>query len=169
MTFGLPALYPCFADTRYIGTPLITAAVPLAFADVRSVLAGVGDAGLLGLNKRGNLNLCGVGEGAGVGVALGVGSVIAFLRLRFGFGEAAGDSAADGDAAFSAGDALASTFLDTECFRDAGDSLEGVPVSSCDRTSGTHMVRLIANTAANSLPNITASQGYRRVLIEGFR
>ena len=33
--------------------------------------AGLGEADLFGLNKRGNLNLRGVGDGTGVGVGLG--------------------------------------------------------------------------------------------------
>ena len=32
---------------------------------------GLGEADLFGLNKRGNLNLRGVGDGTGVGVGLG--------------------------------------------------------------------------------------------------
>jgi hypothetical protein len=75
--------------------------------------AGLGDADLLGLNKRGNLNLCGVGDGGGVGVGLGDASAIGFLRIRFGFGEVAGDSSTEGDAVLSAGEAVAATFLDT--------------------------------------------------------
>ena len=94
--------------------------------------AGLGDADLFGLNKRGNLNLRGVGDATGVGVGLGDASAIVFLRLRFGFGEAAGDSAAEGDAALSAGEALAAVFWDTRGFGGEGDSLGGVPVSSCD-------------------------------------
>ena len=94
--------------------------------------AGVGDADLFGLNKRGNLNLRGVGDGTGVGVGLGDASAIVFLRLRFGFGEAAGDSSAEGDAALSVGEALAAASLGTRCFGGEGDSLGGVPVSSCD-------------------------------------
>ena len=61
--------------------------------------AGLGDADLFGLNKRGNLNLRGVGEGTGVGVGRGDASAIALLRLRFGVGEAVGDSSAESDAA----------------------------------------------------------------------
>ena len=93
--------------------------------------AGVGDADLLGLNKRGNLNLRGVGEGTGVGVGLGDASVVAFLRVRFGFGEAAGDSASEGDVAVCAGEAVAAAFLGSRCFAVEGNSL-GVPVRSCE-------------------------------------
>jgi hypothetical protein len=94
--------------------------------------AGVGDGALFGLNKRGNLNLRGVGDGTGVGVGLRDASATAFLRLCFGFGETAGDSVDEGDAALSAGEALGSAFLGARCFGREGDSLAGVPVSSCD-------------------------------------
>jgi len=59
----------------------------------------------LGPNKRGNLNLNlrGVGDATGLGVGLASISAVVFLRIRFGVGEAAGDSAAEGDAAFSTG------------------------------------------------------------------
>ena len=93
--------------------------------------AGVGDADLLGLNKRGNLNLRGVGDATGVGVGLGDVSAIAFLRLRFTFGEADGDSAAKGDVVLSVGE-VASVFLCVRCFGGEGDSVGGVPVSNCD-------------------------------------
>jgi hypothetical protein len=43
------------------------------------MLAGVGDADRFGLNKRGNLNLRGVGEGAGLGVGVGDASAVSFL------------------------------------------------------------------------------------------
>ena len=58
-------------------------------------------------------------------------SAVVFLRIRFGVGEAAGESAAEDDVAFSAGEAVASAFLDTRSFGGEGDSV-GVPVSSCD-------------------------------------
>ena len=74
----------------------------------------------------------GVGVAAGVGVGLGDTSAVAFLRARFGFGEPAGDSVAEGDVALSAGEALSAAFSDTRCFGGEGDSLSGVPVSSCD-------------------------------------
>jgi hypothetical protein len=92
--------------------------------------AGAGDADLVGLNKRGNLNLRGVGDGTGVGVGVGDASAFAFLRVRFGFGEAAGDSASEGDAALSAGEVVW-VVLGVRCFGGERDSL-GVPVSSCD-------------------------------------
>jgi hypothetical protein len=92
--------------------------------------AGVGDADRFGLNKRGNLNLRGVGDGTGVGVGVGDASVVDFLRVRFGLGEAAGDSASEGDIALSAGE-MVSVVLGVGCFGGEGDSV-GVPVSSCE-------------------------------------
>ena len=38
-------------------------------------------------------------------------SAVVFLGIRFGVGEAAGDSAAEGDVALSAGEAVAPAFL----------------------------------------------------------
>ena len=92
--------------------------------------AGLGDGDLFGLNKRGNLNLRGVGDGTGVGVGLGDASAVAFLRVRLGFGEAVGDSAAEGDVVLSAGE-VASVVFCVRCFGGEGDS-GGVPVSNCD-------------------------------------
>ena len=91
---------------------------------------GVGDADLLGLNKRGNLNFRGVGDGTGVGVRVGDASAVAFLRVRFGLGEAVGDSASEGDVVLSAGEVAWVVFC-VGCFGSAGDSV-GVPVSNCD-------------------------------------
>jgi len=108
------------------------AAFPVPLTGVGFTPAGVGDVDLFGLNKRGNLNLRGVGDGTGVGVGLAGISAVVFLRIRFGVGEAAGDSAAEGDAVLSAGEAVAAGFVDTRCFGGEGDSLGGVPVSSCD-------------------------------------
>jgi hypothetical protein len=84
------------------------------------------------LNKRGNLilNLRGVGDATGVEVGLAATSVIAFLRTGLGFGEAAGDVAAEGDVALSAGE-IASVSFCVRCFGGERDS-EGVPVSNCD-------------------------------------
>jgi hypothetical protein len=76
------------------------------------------------------LNLRGAGVATGVGVGLGVTSAVIFLRIRFGFGEAAGESAAEGDATLSAGEAVATAFLGTRVFDGEEDSA-GVPVSSC--------------------------------------
>jgi hypothetical protein len=93
------------------------------------------DGELFGLNRRGNLscgnlNLRGVGDATGVGVGLGVTAVVVFLRIRRGVREAAGDSAAEGDAAFSTG-GVASLLLSARCFGREEDSV-GVPVSNCD-------------------------------------
>ena len=89
------------------------------------------DGDLLGLNKRGNLilNLRGVGDVTGIGVGLVGTSVVAFLGIRFGFGEAAGDSAAEGEVALSAGEVAPVSFC-VRCFDGERDSV-GVPVSSC--------------------------------------
>jgi hypothetical protein len=77
------------------------------------------------------LNLWGVGDATGVGVGLGDTSVIVFLRIRFGVGEAAaGDSVAAGDALLSTG-GVGSVVFCVRCLGGEGDSL-GVPVSSCD-------------------------------------
>jgi hypothetical protein len=75
--------------------------------------------------------LRGVGDATGVGVGLAGISVIVFLRIRFVVGEATGDSAAEGDVALSAGEAVAAVFLETRSFGGDWDSV-GVPVSSCD-------------------------------------
>jgi hypothetical protein len=95
-------------------------------------LSGLGDGDLFGLNKRGNLNLNlrGVGDATGVGVGLAGVSAIVFLRIGLGFGEAAGDVAASGDVALSAG-GVASVVLCVRCFGGEGDST-GVPVSNCE-------------------------------------
>jgi hypothetical protein len=68
---------------------------------------------LLGLNKSPTLNL---GEAVGVADGLGVVSIFAFLRGRIALGDAVGDSAVVGEAAVSAGDAVASTILCWRCF-----------------------------------------------------
>jgi hypothetical protein len=63
--------------------------------------AAAGDAltELLGLNKLPRLNLPGDADAVGVAEGLGVASIFAFLRVRFAFGDAAGDSAVAGEAA----------------------------------------------------------------------
>lgn len=76
------------------------------------------------------MNLWGVGDAIGVGVGLGDTSALVFLRIRLGFGEAAGDSVAEGDAALSTF-GVASVFLCVRCSGGEEDSV-GVPVSSCD-------------------------------------
>ena len=77
------------------------------------------------------MNLRGVGDATGVEVGLAGTAAVVFRRISFGFGEAAGDSAAEDDVALSAGEAVAAAFLDTRSFDGEGDSV-GVPVSSCD-------------------------------------
>ena len=54
---------------------------------------------------------------------------IVFLRISLGVGEAAGDSAAEGEVALSAGEVAPVSFC-VRCFDGEGDSV-GVPVSSC--------------------------------------
>jgi hypothetical protein len=112
---------------------------------VKFSAAGLADGDLFGLKKRGNLilNLRGVGDAIGVGVGLGGTSVFVFLRMSLGVGEAAGDSAAEGDAPLSTG-GVASVLFSVRCFAGEGDSV-GVPVSSCDRTCATPIVRPIPN------------------------
>ena len=68
---------------------------------------------LLGLNKLPSLNL---GEAVGLAGGLVVASVSPFVRGRLALGDAAGDSAAAGEAAVSAGDAVASAILCWRCF-----------------------------------------------------
>jgi hypothetical protein len=116
---------------------------------------GVGDDDLFGLNKRGNLNLRGVGDGTAVGAGVGDASAVAFLRVRFGFGEAAGDSASEADVVLSAGEVVW-VVLCVGCFAGKGDSV-GVPVSSCDSTRAAQIVRPITNTTGNSLVAMIAS------------
>ena len=76
------------------------------------------------------MNLRGVGDATGVGVGLGDTSAVLFLRIRFGAGDAAGDSAAEGDAPLSTG-GVASVRFCVRGFGVEGDSV-GVPVSSWD-------------------------------------
>jgi hypothetical protein len=73
---------------------------------------------LLGLNKPPNLP--GDADAAGLAAGLATVSVFAFLRVRFSLGEATGDAAVEGDAAFSVGEAVTSAFLCVRCF--AGDA-----------------------------------------------
>jgi hypothetical protein len=63
-------------------------------------------------------------------VGLGDTSAVLFLRIRFGVGEAAGDSAVEVDAALSTC-GVASVLLSARRFGGEPDSV-GVPVSSCD-------------------------------------
>jgi hypothetical protein len=98
--------------------------------------AGLGDGDVFGLNKRGNLrrgnlNFWGDGVALGVGVGVGDARATAFLRVRLGFGEVAGTSAAaEGAAAVLAGESV-SVFVGVRSFEGEEDSI-GVPVSNCD-------------------------------------
>ena len=105
-------------------------AAPLQRAGTEFTSAGLADGELFGLNKRGNLilNLRGVGDTTGVRVGLAGALVIVFLRIGLGVGEAAGDSAAEGEVALSAGEVAPVSFC-VRCFDGEGDSV-GVPVSS---------------------------------------
>ena len=96
-------------------SPVAGVASVSAFA-VAAVVAGAAeDDGLcdvFGLKKSASVFFAGDGETAGLAPA----AASAFLRVRFGLGEAAGDSATAGDAAFSAGEAVAAAFLCVRCF-----------------------------------------------------
>jgi hypothetical protein len=67
----------------------------------------------LNLNKLRILNF---GRAVGLAVGLGVASVSCFLRERRAFGDADGDSAVAGEAAVSAGEAVASALFCWRCF-----------------------------------------------------
>jgi hypothetical protein len=73
---------------------------------------------LLRLNK--SPNLAGDADAAGLAAGLATVSVFALLRVRLSLGEADGDAAVEGDAAFSVGGAVTSAFLCVRCF--AGDA-----------------------------------------------
>jgi hypothetical protein len=124
---GLRSIYSHLADAPGVG-----AAFPVPLTGAGFTPAGVGDGDLFGLNRRGNLNLDlrGVGDATGVGVGVGDTSAVVFLRIRLGVGDAAGDSAAEGDAPLSTG-GVVSILFSVRCFGGEGDSV-GVPVSSCD-------------------------------------
>jgi hypothetical protein len=109
---------------------LAPAAAPLLIAGAEFPPDGLADGDLLGLNKRGNLSLRGVGDATGVGAGLAGTSAVVFLRIRFGFGKAAGDATSEGDAALATG-GVASVLFCVRCFGGEWDS-GGVPVSNCD-------------------------------------
>jgi hypothetical protein len=72
------------------------------------------------------------GDAVGLAAGLAAAEVVAFLRARFGLGDAAGDSAVAGEAAVSAGEGVASDFLCVRCFfADEGDS-DGDPAGAGD-------------------------------------
>jgi len=94
--------------------------VPVLLLPVTGVAEGDALTELLGLNKLPSLNL---GEAVGVADGLDVASISTFLRARLALGDAVGDSAVVGEAAFSAGDAVASAILCWRCiFAGEGDS-----------------------------------------------
>ena len=86
--------------------------------------AGLAAAGLaaaaevFGLNKSLSLGLAGDGDSAGLATV----AASAFLRPRFALGEAAGDSAVEGDAVCSAGETVAAAFLCVRCFAGEADA-----------------------------------------------
>ena len=82
-------------------------------------------------------------------MAVGDASVVGFFRVGFGVGEVAGASDAEGSGVVSACE-VASSFLWVTCFVGDADSF-GVPVSSCDSTRPTQMVRPITKTTGTSL------------------
>jgi hypothetical protein len=94
--------------------------------------AGAAAAGLaavvevLGLNISPRLNLPGDGEGVECAAA-----IASFLALRLAFGEPAGETAGEGDAATPAGEASARAFLAARCFAGEGDSA-GVGDCACE-------------------------------------
>jgi hypothetical protein len=92
------------------------AGVAAAGPPVAGAAAGDALTDLLGLNKLRRLNLPRDGDVVGLGAGLAAASVFGFLRVRFTFGNAAGDSAVAGEAAVSAGEAVASAFLCWRCF-----------------------------------------------------
>ena len=102
--------------------PPPAAGVAVAAAAVAGAEEGDALAELLGLNKSPSVNLLGEADAAGLATGLAAVSVFAFLRARFSLGEAGGDSAVEGDAAFSAGEAVASAFLCVRCFAGEGDA-----------------------------------------------
>jgi hypothetical protein len=85
---------------------------------------------LLGLNKSPSVNLPGDADATGLAAGVAAVSVLA-LRTRFALGEAGGDSAVEGEAAFSAGEAVASAFLCVRCFAGEGDAA-GDPLGAGD-------------------------------------
>jgi hypothetical protein len=93
--------------------------------------AAAGDAltELLGLNKSLNESF---GDAVGLAAGLAAPSVFAFLRARFGLGDAAGDSAVAGEVAVSAGEAGASDFLCVRCFFAGEGDSAGDPTGAGD-------------------------------------
>jgi hypothetical protein len=89
--------------------------VPVLLLPVTGAAEGDALTELLGLNKLPSLNLGeAVGVADGLDDGLDVSSIFTFLRALLALGDAVGDSAVVGEAAFSAGDAVASAIL---CWR----------------------------------------------------
>ena len=85
------------------------------------VVAGAGLTELFGLKRSARVFFAGDGDGVTVGETA---AAVLPLRARFGLGEAEGDSAVEGDAVSSAGEAVAAAFLDTRCLlAGEGDSV----------------------------------------------
>ena len=102
------------------------AALVLALA---GAAAGDALAELLGLNK--SLSE-GLGDAVGLATGLPAAEVVGFLRARFGLGDAAGDFAAAGEAAVSAGEGVASDFLCERCFFAGEGDSAGDPAGAGD-------------------------------------
>jgi hypothetical protein len=75
--------------------------------------AGDAPTELLGLNKSLSESF---GDAVGLAAGLAAAELVAFLRARFGLGDATGDSPVAGEAVVSAGDVVASDFLRVRCF-----------------------------------------------------
>ena len=89
-------------------------------------------------------------------MGLGDTSALVLLRIGLGVGEAgAGDSPAEGDALLSTSE-VASVFFGVRRSRGEEDS-GGVPVSSCDWTCATQIIRPIANTSGRIFRAITST------------
>lgn len=83
------------------------------------VVAGAGLIELFGLKKSARVFFAGDGDAVTVGEAA---AVVFPLRARFALGEAEGDSALEGDAVPSAGEAVSAAFLCVRCFAEEGDA-----------------------------------------------
>ena len=122
--------------------------------------AAAGDAltELLGLNKLPRWNLPGDADAVGLVAGLAAASVFAFLRVRFAFGDAAGDSAVAGEAAVSAGQAVASALLCWRCFfAGEGDSAGNSAGATNWACTTQVLARPITEASAKNLIVITSS------------
>jgi hypothetical protein len=84
---------------------------------------------LLGLNKSLNESF---GVAVGLAAGLAAAEVVAFLRTRFGLGDAVGDSAVAVEATVSAGEGIASDFLCVRCFFAGEGDSDGDPAGAGD-------------------------------------